>query len=91
MYTLLLTLHVIVSISLIVVILIQSGRAGGAGGIFGGGSSDALFSAPSGSSFIKKLTAGLAIGFLCTTLFLTALGSRRTGQSVLQRVPIHGR
>ena len=64
--------------------------ARGAGGLFGGGSNDALFSAPSGSSFIRKLTIGFAIAFFCTTLLLTVLGSRKNTRTVLQRVPIAG-
>ena len=87
MYTLILILHIVISIVLITVVLIQSGKSGGMGGIFGGGS-DALFSAPSGSAFLKKLTIGLAVGFLCTTLFLTVLQSRRGGRSVIERVGI---
>ncbi len=87
MYGLILTLHVLVSIVLVVVILIQSGKASGLGGIFGGGN-EALFSAPSGNLFLKKLTAGLAIAFICTTLLLTILQTRRSSSSVLQRVGI---
>lgn len=85
MYAFFLILHVIVSVILIVVILIQTGKGAGIGGIFGGGN-DALFSAPSGSAFMKKLTIGLALGFACTTIILTVLHSRRTTSSVFQRV-----
>ena len=87
MYGLILTLHILVALVLIIVILIQSGKAGGMGGIFGGGN-DALFSAPSGTSFIKKVTVGFSIAFLCTTLILTILESRKSSRSVLQRVGI---
>ncbi len=86
MYGLILTLHILVSAVLIIVILIQSSKSG-MGGIFGGGN-EALFSAPSGTAFIKKVTIGLAIGFLCTTLILTILHSRKSSRSVLQRVAI---
>lgn len=87
MYGMILTLHVIVCLVLIVVVLLQSGKAGGMG-IFGGGSSEALFSAPSGTAFMKKLTMGLAIAFLCTTIILTFLHGRRSTRSVIQRVGI---
>ena len=87
MYGLILILHILICLVLIIVVMIQSGKAGGMGGIFGGGS-DALFSAPSGSVFLRKVTVGLAIGFLCTTLFLTVLQSRRAGRSVLERVGV---
>jgi preprotein translocase subunit SecG len=89
MYGLILTLHILISLMLIVVVLIQMGKGGAMGGIFGGGgSAEALFSAPSGNVFIKKLTVGLTIAFFCTTVFLTILNSRRTTRSVIQRVPI---
>ena len=87
MYELILTIHILVCALLVVVVLVQSGKGAGISGMFGGGS-EALFSAPSGSAFLKKLTVGLAIGFVCTTLFLTILHSRRSGRSVLERVPI---
>ncbi|MBI2916190.1 MAG: preprotein translocase subunit SecG [Elusimicrobia bacterium] len=87
MYGLILTLHVTLCLGLAIVILIQSGKSGGLGGLFGGGN-EALFSAPSGTLFIKKVTAGLAIGFICTTLILTILHSHRTTRSVLQRVAV---
>lgn len=89
MYGLILTIHIIVCLALIIVVLIQSGKAGGMGGIFGGGGgSDALFSAPSGTTFIKKVTVGFAIAFICTTLLLTILQSRKATRSVIQRVGI---
>lgn len=88
MYGLILTLHVLVCLVLIVVVLIQMSKGGGMGGLFGGGGSDALFSAPSGNLFIKKLTIGLAVGFFCTTLLLTLLESRRGTRSVIQRIGI---
>ena len=87
MYELVLTLHILVCAVLVVVILIQAGKGAGISGMFGGGS-DSLFSAPSGSAFLKKMTVGLAVGFVCTTLFLTILHSRRSGRSVLERVPL---
>ena len=87
MYELMLGLHIVICASLVGVILIQAGKGAGISGMFGGGS-DALFSAPSGSAFLKKVTVGLAIGFVITTLSLTILHSRRSGRSVLERVPI---
>ena len=87
MYELILGLHVLICAVLMVVVLIQTGKGAGLAGMFGGGS-DSLFSAPSGSAFLKKVTVGLAVGFVVTTLFLTILHTRRSGRSVLERVPI---
>jgi preprotein translocase subunit SecG len=87
MYGLILTLHILVAISLMIVVLIQQGKAG-MGGLFGGGSSEALFSAPSGTVFIRKLTVGLAVAFFSTTIILTFLQGRKSTRSVIQRVGV---
>lgn len=88
MYGLILTLHILVCLLLILVVLLQTSKGAGLGGIFGGTAAESIFSTPSGTVFIKKLTIGIAIAFFCTTALLTVLHNRRTTQSVLQRVPI---
>ncbi|HOW27881.1 MAG TPA: preprotein translocase subunit SecG [Elusimicrobiota bacterium] len=84
MYTLALTIHVIICALVIFIVLIQSGKGAGLSGVFGAGGGDALFSAPSGTNFIKKLTTGLAIGFFLTALTLTYLSARRGLRTVTQ-------
>lgn len=86
LFSLLLSIHVVVCVLVIIAVLIQSGKGGGFGGVFGGGGGDALFSAPSGSMFIRKVTTGLAVAFFVSSLFLTFLGARRGGQTVTQRL-----
>lgn len=87
MFGFILTLHIIISILLILIILLQSGRAGSLGGIFGGGGTDALFSVPSGSAFLRKITASLAIAFIFTSLMLTFIGTRKTIKTVTTVIP----
>ncbi len=78
MYTVLLAFHILVCLLVILVVLIQSGKGAGLSNVFGGGGGgDALFSAPTGSLFIRKLTTGFAVAFFITTLMLTYLGVRR--------------
>jgi preprotein translocase subunit SecG len=79
MHTLILSLHILVCVLVVLVVLVQSGKGAGFSGLLGGGSGsgDALFSAPSGSSFMRKVTGGLAAGFLLTSLLLTYMASRR--------------
>jgi preprotein translocase subunit SecG len=86
MYTTLLTLHIIVCALVILIVLIQSGKGAGLSGVFGGGGGDALFSAPSGSMFLRKLTTGLAVGFFLTSLMLTYLSARRGLRTVTRGV-----
>jgi preprotein translocase subunit SecG len=86
MQIILLSLHILVCLLVILVVLIQSGRGAGLQNVFGGGGGDALFSAPSGSSFIRKLTTGLAVSFFITSLGLTYLAARR-GMRTVTRGP----
>ena len=78
MYPVLISIHILICFLVVLVVLIQSGRGAGFSGLFGGGGGgDALFSAPSGSSFIRKLTAGLAVAFFVSSLALTYLSATR--------------
>jgi preprotein translocase subunit SecG len=80
------TLHFIVCIALIAIVLLQTGKGGGMAGIFGGGGSDQIFSAPSGMAFIKKVTVVCAVIFMLTSLTLTLLSSRISMASVISQI-----
>ncbi len=88
LFSLVLSVHVVACVFVILAVLLQSGKGAGMSGIFGGGGSDAVFSAPSGTSFIKKVTAGLAVSFFITSLLLTYLGSRRGVRSVTREFSV---
>ncbi len=70
----LIILHVIVSLVLIGVILLQAGKGGGLSEAFGGASQQ-LFGTKS-SSFLNRATSVCAILFLVTCLSLGILSSR---------------
>lgn len=70
MTTLLLILHVTVCLSLIAIVLLQGGKGADVGAVFGAGSSQTVFGARGGQSFMGKLTAGVAVIFMLTSLFL---------------------
>ncbi len=81
MYTLLLIIHVLVCISLIISVLLQSSRGGGLGGAFGGGSSDTLFGGQGASSFLKKATKVLGVTFMVVTILLAlTTGPQKKGK-----------
>ncbi len=80
MYQFLLTVHVLACLGMILFVLLQTGRGAGLS-MFGGGG-DSLINTPSGSSFMKKFTAGLAATFAFTSLFLTLLSDRSGMHSV---------
>jgi preprotein translocase subunit SecG len=69
--TLVLTIHVVACVFLIVLILLQSGQEG-MGVIFGGGSSS-MFGASGAGGLLVKVTAGLAVVFLVTSLTYNVL------------------
>jgi preprotein translocase subunit SecG len=85
MYHLLLTIHIIACFGMILFVLLQTGRGAGLS-MFGGGG-DSLINTPSGSSFMKKFTGGLAATFAFTSLFLTLLSDRTGMTSVTSKVP----
>ncbi|WP_413853926.1 preprotein translocase subunit SecG [Candidatus Ruminimicrobium bovinum] len=86
LYYLVIALHFIVCVALIVIVLLQAGKGGGMAGIFGGGGSDQIFSAPSGMAFIKKVTVVCAVIFMLTSLALTLMSTRVSMQSVIDQI-----
>ena len=85
MYTFLLTVHIIACFGMILFVLLQTGRGTGLS-MFGGGG-DSLINTPSGSSFMKKFTGGLAATFAFTSLFLTLLSDRSGMSSMTSKAP----
>ena len=84
MFTVVLIFHVIVSIGLVLVVLMQSSKGEGlAGTAFGGSLSGAVFGGRGAASFLSKATTVLAVLFMvnCAALaFMSA--SKRPGVSV---------
>jgi len=81
----LLTLHVIVSLLLIAVILLQPGaKGGGLGASFGGGGANSAFGAQGSAPFLSKVTYWLAAGFMATSLVIEVLIVKQN-RSVLDR------
>jgi len=68
--------HVIVSLALICIVLLQHGKGAGIGAAFGG-SSQTVFGSAGAAPFLAKLTAVAAILFMVTSLGLTFLGRQK--------------
>ena len=83
LYPIVVTLHVIVSIALILIILLQTGKGVDIGAVFGGGGSNTLFGSSGPTSFLSKLTAGAAIIFMFTSLFLAYSTGNRPSSSIM--------
>ncbi len=82
MVTVLIGLHIIVSIALIVIVLLQMGKGAQAGASFGAGGSQAMFGT-TGGNFMSKVTAGAAIIFMLTSLSLAYFYSSPSSQTVM--------
>ena len=76
MITVIIILHVLVSIGLILVVLLQTGKGAEVGAVFGG-SSSTIFGSSGAGNFLTRLTTGMAIVFMMTSLTLGYFTSRR--------------
>jgi len=83
MYLVLSIFHLLVTLGLILVVLLQSGKGADIGAAFGGGSSQTVFGGRGAATFLSKVTSALAILFMLTSLSLTILASHRRGASVV--------
>ena len=82
MNSLILTLHVVVCVTLIILVLLQSGKEG-MGVIFGGGNSS-VFGTSGAGGLLAKLTAFLCVLFVGTCLSYNLLsGSNVTIESTI--------
>lgn len=75
MITLLVILHVFICVGLILSILLQSGKGSDLGAAFGG-SSQTIFGSAGAVPFLNKLTTGVAIAFMITSLSLAFIAAR---------------
>lgn len=80
MYVFTLTLHVIISVILILLILMQPGKGGDVSSAFGGGASTQLFGASGPGNFLTRGTGILAGLFMITSIGLS-LYSTQSAQS----------
>ena len=69
-------LHVLVSIGLILVVLLQTGKGAEVGAVFGG-SSSTIFGSSGAGNFLTRLTTGMAIVFMATSLTLGYFTAKR--------------
>jgi len=80
-------IHILVCVFLILVVLLQSGRAADLAGAFGGGGSQTALGSRGAATLLSKATTITAILFMLTSLGLALLGSRRGG-SVLETTAV---
>jgi preprotein translocase subunit SecG len=81
------TLHIIVSLFIIGVVLLQQGKSADLAGAFGGQGSQTAFGPRGAANLLTKLTTWSAVIFMITSIGLTVTLSRSSGDhSVLSGV-----
>jgi preprotein translocase subunit SecG len=85
MYGILLTIHILVSILLIIAVLLQSGKGADIGAVFGGAGSQALFGSAGPADFLNKATRVMVVVFMLTSLTLGYYTFERPSQSIMDR------
>lgn len=76
-------LHVLVSLFLIAVVLLQSGKGAEMGASFGSSGSQSVFGAGGGTSFLSKLTTSAAVIFMLTSLTLAYISGQPSSSSMM--------
>lgn len=83
MTTLLLIVHIVVCFALVLIVLLQGGKGADIGATFGAGSSQTVFGATGGQSFMGKLTTGAAVIFMLTSLLLAYYYAKPGADSIM--------
>jgi preprotein translocase subunit SecG len=81
MASVVITIHVLISIALVIIILLQHGKGADVGAVFGG-SSQTVFGAGGAGNALTKATVLLATIFFVTSLFLAYASTRRVTGSI---------
>ncbi len=79
----LIIIHVVVSIAMIMIVLLQTGKGADMGAAFGGGASQTLFGSGGASTFLTKLTTVAAVVFMITSLTLAYYSTNRAKSSIM--------
>jgi preprotein translocase subunit SecG len=92
LYIAVLLVHIVVCIFLIIVVLLQSGKAADLAGAFGGMGSQTAFGPRGSATLLSKATTVSAVIFMLTSLSLSILATNRAGvgTTVLQEAPRSG-
>ena len=95
LFWILIAVHVILCVVLVALVLLQNDKAGGLAGAFGGGGANSAFSGGGASTFIQKLTRGVAISFMVVVFAINFTISKSsnttaTGDSQIKKAAQEG-
>ena len=83
---LVLVLHLLACGVLVLVVLLQTGKGASLGAAFGG-ASQTVFGASGAGNVLTKITTGMAILFMLTSLALATMGGNTQSDSIMQSAP----
>ncbi|MCI5148876.1 MAG: preprotein translocase subunit SecG [Candidatus Electrothrix sp. MAN1_4] len=86
MTTLLIVLHILVSLFLIVIVLLQHGKGADIGATFGG-SSQSVFGSEGPVPLLNKITTFSAIVFMGTSISLAYISANKSTGSIMTELP----
>jgi len=88
MENLLIFFYIVISITLILLVLLQQGKGSDIGSAFGGGSGNAMFGSSGPSNPLTKVTAVVSTIFLILSLSITYISRNSLEESLDVDVPI---
>ena len=71
---------------LILTVLLQAGKGAAMGSGLGAGSSQTMFGSSGAGNFLTKLTTGIAVLFMVTSLTLATFSNNNKSRSVIQGI-----
>ena len=86
MNTIITIVHIIAAFSLVLTVLLQAGKGAAMGSGLGAGSSQTMFGSSGAGNFLTKLTTGIAILFMVTSLTLATFSNNKKSSSVIQGI-----
>ena len=86
MHTAIIVLHVLCTLFLILVILLQTGKGAAMGSGLGAGSSQTMFGSSGAGNFLTKMTTAIATLFMITSLTLGIMSTQEKSQSIMPDV-----
>lgn len=78
-------IHIVISILLVLIILLQPSKSGDIGSMFGGGSSESVFGSSGAMPFLVKMTRLFGLIFVITSLFLGYASVKSISGSVVEK------
>ena len=86
MFTLIITIHLLLACTIVALILLQQGRGAETGSAFGSGASQTMFGAPGSGNVLTHLTAVLVALFFVTSVSIAFYSKLRLDESSSERL-----